>query len=56
MSYQTYPRRRYVGGPKLDTPSTTDRADTLKLRLAQLRAESKEVAEDLTWDRVGSDD
>jgi hypothetical protein len=32
---------RYVGGPRLDTPATPDRADLLKARLAQLRPEPK---------------
>lgn len=30
-------RTRYVGGPKLDTPTTAQRADALKARMQQLR-------------------
>jgi hypothetical protein len=51
-----YHRSRFVGGPKLDTPSTAERANTLQLRLAQLRADRQQSVEDLAWDRVGSDD
>lgn len=32
-----YSRTRYVGGPKLDTPTTAERAEALKARLDQLR-------------------
>jgi hypothetical protein len=35
-----YYRSRYVGGPKLDTPTTAQRADMLKARLAELRGET----------------
>lgn len=34
MNYQ---RTRYIGGPKLDTPTTAQRRDALQARLAQLR-------------------
>lgn len=51
-----YPRRRYVGGPRFDGPTAAERRDALRLRLEQLRAERQQEAEDLTWDRVGSDD
>ena len=37
-----YHRTRYVGGPKLDTPTTAERADALKARLAQLRGPQPE--------------
>lgn len=36
MNYQ---RTRYVGGPKLATPTTAERADALKARLQQLRGD-----------------
>lgn len=32
-----YHRTRYVGGPKMDTPTTAERADALRERMAQLR-------------------
>lgn len=35
-----YHRSRYVGGPKLDTPTTAERRDALNARLAQLRGET----------------
>lgn len=37
-----YHRTRYVGGPKLDTLTTAERADALKARLAQLRGPQPE--------------
>jgi len=43
---RSYHRTRYVGGPKLDTPSTAQRADMLKARLAQLRPVAPEAKYD----------
>jgi hypothetical protein len=51
-----YHRTRYVGGPQLDTPTTEQRADALAVRVAELKAARQQEREDLTWDRVGSDD
>lgn len=34
---RSYSRTRYVGGPRLDEPTTAERAEALKSRLTQLR-------------------
>lgn len=38
---QTYRRTRYIGGPKLDTPTTAERAAALKTRLAELKPDPR---------------
>lgn len=53
MNYQ---RTRYVGGPKLDTPGTADRADALKARLAQLRGNITETPAERPYEVVLADD
>jgi hypothetical protein len=52
MNYQ---RTRYVGGPKAENPTTAQRADALKDRLAQLAQQRTEDRENLAWDRIGDD-
>ena len=38
---------RYVGGPRLDTPSTAERAAAIRARLAQLREAPKPEHDDI---------
>lgn len=40
-------RARYVGGPKLDTLSTQQRADAIRARLVQLREQPKPEHDDI---------
>lgn len=36
-----YHRTRYVGGPKLDTPTTAERAEMLRKRIAELTTDPR---------------
>ena len=45
-----YHRTRYVGGPKLDTPTTADRENALRERMAQLKPKHDDISNPYDFD------